>query len=71
MLKTLGFSTHQTCGCHAMILKMNCWGDSCEDHIDEILSAMRNASEDPRSNPLRIPFSEYFARALVLRCLRN
>lgn len=53
-----------------MILRMNLWGAKCEEHMDEILSAMRKASEDPRANPLRIPFSEYLARSLILRCIR-
>lgn len=71
LLKKCGFRYHPKCGCLNMVLSMNLWAERCEQHVEEILSVMRESAKDPLSNPLRLPFSEYWARALVLHCLRD
>lgn len=69
LLKRMGFDAHAGCLCNSMTLKMNLWGDHCAEHMDEILAAMKSAAAGP-ANPLRLPWSAWGARRLVLRALK-
>lgn len=70
-LKRLGFKECDGCQCRSMVIQMNVGGASwCLENIEEILDVMRDSSTRPKCNPLGVPFSEFFARRLVMHCIR-
>lgn len=70
-LKRLGFRQSKTCACRSMIVRMNSGGPKwCIENVEEIVWALREASDDPEANPRGIPFIAMVARKMVLHACR-
>lgn len=59
------------CGCEDLIAKMNTWGSSCRDHIDEIVSHMLAEAKTRGWKLAAMPGAATVARLMVLRSIRQ
>jgi hypothetical protein len=72
LLSRMGFRYTPECKCRDMAIMMDWWGPRvCRERSGEILAVMRASAADPRSNPMRIPFSEWLCTKIILHCCKE
>jgi hypothetical protein len=59
-----GIRDDGSCGCDSFAAQMDAWGDSCWDHIEDIVSHLREAAEKKG-----LPFIATAARIMVGRAI--
>ena len=72
ILKTIGQSTQEGCGCQNRINQMNAWGTTgCREHIDEIVGwlADQAAKRNWWKTAVKLPGAKFFIRRMVMAAI--